>query len=474
MTTQAPTVSYLKLSLVSLVLPLLACGASDKPAADGADQTGTTETSGVETGESDATSGESGDTGTTTETDGSEELCGNGVVDADEVCDDGVNDGAYGGCMSDCQGLAAYCGDGVVDSELETCDEGDTNGTITCNVVCQVPGTVLAQFEEFVPTMDQPAHAYGLRAVLWNGNLTLVAGGWTTSVWRIDPEMEATIDLGITDVHVNDVTGALGLTNGDLVVVGSNPIVLRFNDQLQEVWNSGYLPVDGLLGVAPFPGGFMAGARQVEYSVPKHSSYYALGFIENGTSLWNAVETVDGTSQIYGRDFRGLSDGRGVLLTDGIGGTPEVRIYDSSGTIDGELALQQLVGGYRTLCPGDDRFFLLGFSQALVGFDDELNPTTNTAYTLNSAGQLLEAACAVLPNQAPVVATTILDSGSSIIEIIGFEGVVEAWHTPLQLDYFASAAPALFVDAERSRVWVFQAGESTDAERFHWAAAIAI
>jgi hypothetical protein len=46
-----------------------------------------------------------------------------------EACDDGVNDGAYGGCAVDCKALAPYCGDGVVQSDYEECDEADpTNG----------------------------------------------------------------------------------------------------------------------------------------------------------------------------------------------------------------------------------------------------------------------------------------------------------------------------------------------------------
>lgn len=49
-------------------------------------------------------------------------ICGDGILrDDTEVCDDGNNDGAYGGCMPDCSALAAYCGDGDVDAS-EMCD----------------------------------------------------------------------------------------------------------------------------------------------------------------------------------------------------------------------------------------------------------------------------------------------------------------------------------------------------------------
>ena len=63
--------------------------------------------------------------------------CGNGVVeeDRDETCDDGVNDGAYGlvdgvprGCTGLCQ-MGPYCGDGMVNSDRgEECDLGENTG----------------------------------------------------------------------------------------------------------------------------------------------------------------------------------------------------------------------------------------------------------------------------------------------------------------------------------------------------------
>ena len=51
--------------------------------------------------------------------------CGDGVVEGDEVCDDGsaLNIGNYGGCNSDCT-QAAYCGDGILDEADEACDDG--------------------------------------------------------------------------------------------------------------------------------------------------------------------------------------------------------------------------------------------------------------------------------------------------------------------------------------------------------------
>ncbi|MDC0719175.1 hypothetical protein [Nannocystis bainbridge] len=50
--------------------------------------------------------------------------CGDGVLNGGEVCDDGVNDGSYGGCLADCSAAGPGCGDGVVEPELEDCEDG--------------------------------------------------------------------------------------------------------------------------------------------------------------------------------------------------------------------------------------------------------------------------------------------------------------------------------------------------------------
>ena len=56
--------------------------------------------------------------------------CGDGNLDAGEVCDDGANNGLYRGdasmgyCKADCSGEGAYCGDGTLDQGNEECDLG--------------------------------------------------------------------------------------------------------------------------------------------------------------------------------------------------------------------------------------------------------------------------------------------------------------------------------------------------------------
>jgi len=56
--------------------------------------------------------------------------CGDGIVAANEICDNGPanDDTAYGGCRRDCT-PGPYCGDGVTTPEFEQCDDGENLGT---------------------------------------------------------------------------------------------------------------------------------------------------------------------------------------------------------------------------------------------------------------------------------------------------------------------------------------------------------
>jgi fibro-slime domain-containing protein len=63
--------------------------------------------------------------------------CGDEQVDSlfGEACDDGKNDGAYGGCEADCT-LAPRCGDNVVDDPQEECDDGNAVSGDGCSAKC--------------------------------------------------------------------------------------------------------------------------------------------------------------------------------------------------------------------------------------------------------------------------------------------------------------------------------------------------
>lgn len=60
-------------------------------------------------------------------------LCGNGVVDPGEACDDGNTEDDCGGCSRDCQREVGVCGDGIQDVACgELCDDGNDNDCDEC------------------------------------------------------------------------------------------------------------------------------------------------------------------------------------------------------------------------------------------------------------------------------------------------------------------------------------------------------
>lgn len=63
-------------------------------------------------------------------------VCGDGVVQPGEQCDDGSNDGGYGECGAGCV-LGDYCGDGIVQAG-EDCDDGNLLEGDACPASCRI------------------------------------------------------------------------------------------------------------------------------------------------------------------------------------------------------------------------------------------------------------------------------------------------------------------------------------------------
>ncbi|MCA9662527.1 MAG: hypothetical protein KC486_29575, partial [Myxococcales bacterium] len=66
-------------------------------------------------------------------TGGSEGVCGDGIVDPGEACDDGDLDD-HDACLSTCE--VAVCGDGVVQLGVEACDDGNAVDDDQCSSTC--------------------------------------------------------------------------------------------------------------------------------------------------------------------------------------------------------------------------------------------------------------------------------------------------------------------------------------------------
>jgi cysteine-rich repeat protein len=61
-------------------------------------------------------------------------FCGDGVVDADEQCDDGPSNADDAACTATCK--AAACGDGLVQAGVEGCDDGNVDPGDGCGADC--------------------------------------------------------------------------------------------------------------------------------------------------------------------------------------------------------------------------------------------------------------------------------------------------------------------------------------------------
>ena len=111
------------------------------------------------------------------------DICGDGMITGSEACDDGVNDGSYGGCSMDCLSLAPHCGDATVNGP-EACDDANVDLDDGCLDNCTIPETCLSlyQYDDMLANgvyliappgwMDDPFPAY----------CDMDEGGWTLTM----------------------------------------------------------------------------------------------------------------------------------------------------------------------------------------------------------------------------------------------------------------------------------------------------
>ncbi|NVB39921.1 hypothetical protein G6O69_18905 [Pseudenhygromyxa sp. WMMC2535] len=108
-------------------------------------------------------------------------VCGDGEVNGDEVCDDGVNDGSYAGCAEDCMSLGPHCGDAEVNGP-ETCDDANEDSADGCLASCIVPASCL-EILEFDALAESGAYQVGVMgpdAVFEvDCDMDTDGGGWT-------------------------------------------------------------------------------------------------------------------------------------------------------------------------------------------------------------------------------------------------------------------------------------------------------
>jgi cysteine-rich repeat protein len=229
-------------------------------------------------------------------------VCGDGVVEGSEVCDDGINDGSYGGCSAGCTAPGPFCGDGIVNGE-EPCDDGDDEDGNGCNVDCVVSGSVL-----WTVTYDGPDHgvdAAGGVAVDPEDNI-IVVGGVLSDVeeaWvrKYTPEGAAAwTQFFPSMVEDSSASNVVTLDDGDFVfgggfdpASGANPDawVRRVSAVGDPLWTETYAnPYDGLDQVVDLErddDGFLyALIKATGTPTPNGSRSFLRKYTQDGAELW--------------------------------------------------------------------------------------------------------------------------------------------------------------------------------------------
>lgn len=149
---------------LALILPVTSCFSPNAPVASGEEESSIAEstTATSASGNADESTGQGMDATTsigTSEGDSSDgssttggTSCGDAVIGIGEVCDDGVNDGSYGGCDPGCGSRGPRCGDRVT-QRPEDCDDGNQVNGDGCNNDCVESGSTL-----WTRTHDGDAH----------------------------------------------------------------------------------------------------------------------------------------------------------------------------------------------------------------------------------------------------------------------------------------------------------------------------
>ena len=318
---------------------------SDSSGAPTSSTTNSTTTTPMTTDDVTSTGNDATDASTTTEADSSSgvpgAVCGNGEIEDDEVCDDGVNDGSYGGCATDCTELGPHCGDGVSNGE-EACDDGDDESGDGCNIDCVVSGTVLWELE-----YDSAAHgadgAWGI-AVDSSDNVIVVGTESTAGFARawirsLDSDgntswtqiySSAAGNFAYYDVAVDPDDDILAGGSGPVTGQGTNALVRKYDSDGGTLVTESYL--DDVLnqtlgGVAADGDGYFAEIGTDDNDI------FLRRLDTNGNEMWTRIVNGVGTDG----GIKVAIDGEGNILALGRISQPEgnrvwTRKYDSNGS----------------------------------------------------------------------------------------------------------------------------------------------
>ncbi|MCH9682068.1 MAG: DUF4215 domain-containing protein [Deltaproteobacteria bacterium] len=304
-------------------------------------------------------------------------MCGDGVVEGDETCDDGINDGSYGGCLSDCSALADRCGDGVQQAQLEACDDGDDLDGNGCNVDCVVSGSLL---------------------------------------WSID------FDLG--DETNDQATGVVALPDDSFTVVGyaqASPAasIRRFSPEGEVSWtlplDYGYPRPQSIAYSALDEGFSVAG-----YSVP--SDAWVVGATLNGNPTWEDEYPADS----FTFDVAALANG-GFVAVGGHVDLTWARRYGSQGELDWSVELPEPSILTSVIGHPDGGFIIAGISDATNSlWMRRYSESNQTLWTRDLAGYETPGELAVADNGSLYISGTNWSDGELWVLSLTAEGI-EVW-----------------------------------------------
>jgi len=174
-------------------------------------------------------------------------ICGNGIIEGPEICDDGSNNGRYAYntgdrfCNLTCDGWAPYCGDGILQSNYgEECDDGNNVSGDGCDAVCKTevfPSPPLSSGEGggWIPPRETKviikgkAYPEAQLTLLQDGKVIttkkaddlanfeieikdITPGVWTFSLWAEDKKGRKSITLSYTvSIQKNMITTISGI-----------------------------------------------------------------------------------------------------------------------------------------------------------------------------------------------------------------------------------------------------------------------
>lgn len=258
-------------------------------------------------------------------------VCGDGEVQTGEACDDGVNDGGYGGCEPGCAAPGPRCGDGEVKGP-EACDDGNDVEGDGCNTDCVISGSELWTVG-YAGEDAGNARARGV-AVDGAGNVVVVGEefvvGENANVWvrKYTPAGEALWTwTWAGEDDGDDIAHAVAIAPGDDIVLvgetyvagsGADVLIVRLGPAMEVKWTQTHDGPGGLgdrgFGVAVDPGGDIVVTGH-EYALIGLHNAWTRRMDPQGVALWTDVYDAN-AGEDTGRAVAIAPDGAIVVVGD--------------------------------------------------------------------------------------------------------------------------------------------------------------